>query len=514
MFGMLEDLLRLSRAGYVLAREGALRFVPVEQLPLPARALLRFARLFERPLSKKASRAQSFSKALARLGPSWIKLGQFLSTRPDIVGADMARDLEYLQDRLPSFPQTQAESVIAQAFGRPLNEIFLSFGPAVAAASIAQVHRARLADSGEEVAVKILRPDIRRRFSRDLRSFFTAARLIEFFDPASRRMRPLGVVETLAHSAAIEMDLRLEAAALSEMAENTKDDAGFAVPEVKWQAVAANVLVTEWIDGIALNDIERLKSADFDFKALGIGLMQNFLRHALRDGFFHADLHQGNLLVDRAGRLVAVDFGIMGRLSEKERRFLAEILWSFISRDYARGAAAHFEAGYVPAHQSREVFAQALRAIGEPIHQKKASEISMARVLAQLLEYTELFDMQTRLELLLLQKTMAVTEGVARALDPDFDMWAAAKPVVEEWMRDNLGPKGQARRAANAMQEIGNALRTLPECLQALACMSKDGLRLSPESLHRLAQEQAGAKRWQAFALWMIVLVLFARLVF
>jgi ubiquinone biosynthesis protein len=302
--------------------------------------------------------------------------------------------------------------------------------------------------------------------------------------------------------------LRLEAAALSEMAENTAGDEDFIVPQVKWGAVAKDVLVTEWIDGIPLNDIEAIRRAGHDLKALAQSVMRNFLKHALRDGFFHADMHQGNLFVDAQGRLVAVDFGIMGRLAEKERRFLADILYGFISRDYQRGAEAHFEAGYVPDHQSRSAFAQALRAIGEPIHQKKAADISMARVLAQLLEYTELFGMQTRCELILLQKTMAVTEGVARHLDPDFDMWETARPVVEAWMRDNLGPKGQAKLAANALREISKFVRDLPETLQSLKDMTQNGLRLSPESLGLLAKEQEKNRRGQTLALWAIALML------
>jgi ubiquinone biosynthesis protein len=516
MLGVVGDFWRLSRADYVVAREGLLRFVPAEKLSFPARLLLRLARLVERPAAEKEARPKSFSKALSRLGPSWIKLGQFLSTRPDIVGAVMARDLEHLQDRLPPFPQKQAVQKIEKAFGKPLDEIFVSFGPPVAAASIAQVHRAQLRTGGviEDVAVKVLRPHIERRFSRDLRAFFTAARLIEFFSPASRRLHPVGVVQTLARSVAMEMDMRLEAAALSEMAENTVNDEDFIVPQVKWAAVAQDVLTTEWIEGTPLNDMAALKAAKHDLKKLAQSLMQNFLKHALRDGFFHADMHQGNLFVDAEGRIVAVDFGIMGRINEKERRFLAEILWGFIIRDYKRGAEAHFEAGYVPRHQSRAVFAQALRAIGEPIHEKKASDISMARVLGQLLEYTELFHMETRCELILLQKTMAVTEGVARNLDPDFDMWETAKPVVEAWMRDNLGAKGQGRLATNALRELSKFVRDLPEHLQNLNQMTREGLRLSPDSIARLAKEQEKARRWQTAALWAIALALFALLLF
>jgi ubiquinone biosynthesis protein len=516
VFLAIKDIWLLSCAGYVFAREGLLSFIPTGNLPLPARLCLRTVRLIERRQSRKTERSKSFSNALHKLGPSWIKLGQFLSTRPDIIGPSMASDLECLQDKLPPFSQKQAEQKIIKSFGKPVSAIYASLGPPIAAASIAQVHRAQLLSNGviEDVAVKILRPHIEARFARDLHSFYTAARLIERLIPKSRRLHPVSVVQTLARSVTIEMDLRLEAAALSEMADNTAQDSDFIVPQVKWQAVAKDVLTTEWIEGIPLNDIAALKAAKHDLKKIAQGVVQNFLRHALCHGFFHADMHQGNLFADAQGRLVAVDYGIMGRLSQKERYFLAEILWSFISRDYQRGAKAHFEAGYVPPHQSPQVFAQALRAIGEPIHLRKASEISMAQVLAQLFDYTELFDMETRCELLLLQKTMAVTEGVARNLDPEFDMWASAKPVVEQWMGENLGPKGQAKRAARLLEDIGGFLRALPEQFESLSCAAKDGLRLSPESLQILAQEQAKIGRWQTAALWIIALALLALLVF
>ena len=293
-------------------------------------------------------------------------------------------------------------------------------GPSVAAASIAQVHRAEIEEDGarKAVAVKVLRPGIERRFRSDLAAFFFVARKAEAFSLEAQRLRLVEVVNTLARSVAIEMDFRLEAAAASEMAENTKDDADFRIPTVDWDRTAREVLTLEWIDGTRLADHDALAAKGFDLAGLGRTVIQSFLRHALRDGFFHADMHPGNLFVDDDGRLVAVDFGIMGRLGPKERRFLAEILFGFITRDYLRTAQVHFDAGYVPRHHSVESFAQAIRAIGEPIHNRTAEDISMAKLLTLLFEVTGLFDMRTRPELLLLQKTMVVVEGVARSLDP------------------------------------------------------------------------------------------------
>ena len=343
-----------------------------------------------------------------------MKLGQFLATRPDVVGAKLARELESLQDRMAPFSQAEAEAAIAAAFDKPLHAVFSSFGPPVAAASIAQVHRAEVMTQNgpRAVAVKVLRPGIERRFRVDLDAFYFAARKGEAMSAEGRRLRLIEVVDTLARSVRLEMDLRLEAAALSELAENTKDDPDFRVPAVDWDRTAREVLTLEWIDATPLNDRARLLAKGFDLPLLGRSVIQTFLRHALRDGFFHADMHPGNLFVDDAGELVAVDFGIMGRLGPKERRFLAEILYGFITRDYYRTAEVHFEAGYVPRHHSVEDFAQAIRAIGEPIHNRTAEDISMAKLLTLLFEVTGLFDMRTRPELLLLQKTMVVVEGV------------------------------------------------------------------------------------------------------
>ena len=475
MVSVLLDLVRLAHAGFVMAREGVLRFLPGEDLPPPARLIIRLARTIERSDIGDDSRALRLSAALARLGPSYVKLGQFLATRPDVVGQGVARDLEHLQDRLPPFPVEAARAVLTSAFAHPVAELFGDIRPAVAAASIAQVHKVRLGD-GRQVAVKVLRPGVAARFSRDLRAYVTAARLIEFLLPASHRLDPTGVVRTLAQSVALEMDLRLEAAALSELSDNTRNDEGFRLPAVDWQRTARDVLTTEWIDGIPLSDTERLAREGHDLPGLGRAVIQHFLRHAMRDGFFHADMHQGNLFVDSAGRLVAVDCGIMGRLDRRERRFLATILFSFITRDYQRGAEAHFEAGYVPRHQSVASFAQALRAIGEPIHQRTADEISMARLLAQLLEYTELFEMRTRLELILLQKTMVVVEGVARTLDPKLDMWKIAEPVVREWMSHHLGPRGGIERAGETLRQLVHIASESPEILGRVQAAAEDWL--------------------------------------
>jgi ubiquinone biosynthesis protein len=510
-----SHLLRLARAGFVFAREGVFALVDTRPLPLPVKTAIALARLIERPTAKDGS--SRLASALTRLGPTYVKLGQFLATRPDVVGTAIALDLESLQDKMAPFPQSEAEAAIVAAFGKPLIQAYAGFGPAVAAASIAQVHRAEIETDGERkpVAVKILRPGIERRFKSDLDAFFFAARKAESFSLEAQRLRPVEAVATLARSVAMEMDFRLEAAALSEMAENTRKEADFRVPTVDWDRTAREVLTLEWIDGTPLNDHALLTAKGFDLPALGRNVIQSFLRHALRDGFFHADMHPGNLFIDDDGRLVAVDFGIMGRLGPKERRFLAEILFGFITRDYHRTAQVHFDAGYVPRHHSVESFAQAIRAIGEPIHNRTAEDISMAKLLMLLFEVTGLFDMRTRPELLLLQKTMVVVEGVARSLDPKLDMWSTADPVVREWIARNLGPVGRLEDAVEGAGEISRFLGQVPGLLTRAGTLldqfddiTRDGLVLSPETVAAIGAAEARRNRWTALALWVIAALL------
>ena len=464
------DIARLVRAAWVLAREGVINALPLpEPRPFAVSAALLLAGAIRR--RGAASRAERLSIAFSRLGPSYVKLGQFLATRPDVVGAALAADLAELQDAMPDFGLGGARAVIGDSFGLDADRLFPELGAPIAAASIAQVHKATVTDRDgrrRDVAVKVLRPGIDRRIASDLAGFYLAARLIEAVAPRVRRLRPVAVVDTLARSLTLEMDLRLEAAALSEMAQNTANDDDFRVPTVDWRRTSRSVLTMEWIDGIKLSDVAAIRAAGHDLPKLAATLLQSFLRHALRDGFFHADMHQGNLFVDASGRIVAVDFGIVGRLGPRERRYLAEILHGFITRNYRRVAEVHFEAGYVPPEQEIETFAQALRAVGEPLHGVPASVIAMSRLLNQLFETTELFAMQTRPELILLQKTMVVVEGVGRSLDPDLDMWKVSEPVVGGWIARNLGPIGRLETAATALGNLAALGPRLPRLFDAI----------------------------------------------
>jgi ubiquinone biosynthesis protein len=516
MPGALLNTLRLARAGIVLAQHGV-RFVP-KGTPVPL--ALKAARIATLPISFVTAplrwgkpKEKRVAAALTQLGPSYVKLGQFLATRADVIGTELSADLKNLQDKAAPFSDAEAREAIELALGGKIEDHFVSFGPAVAAASIAQVHKAYVMDGGvrKAVAVKVLRPEIEKRFKRDLDSYYFAAGLVERFYAPARRLRPVAVVDNLKHTTDIEMDLRLEAAAISEMADNIQPGEGIRVPAVDWRRTSKRVLTLEWIDGTPIADVAALQARGFDVRELGLTVIRAFLRHAMRDGFFHADMHQGNLFVDDKGIVVAVDFGIMGRLGLNERRFLAEILHGLITRDYYRAAAIHFEAGYVPPHHTVEEFAQAMRAIGEPIHGRTAEEISMADLLGQLFAYTDVFDMETRPELILLQKSMVIVEGVARDLNPSLNMWTAAEPIARDWMESNLGVLGRLKEAGRGVETIGEVLLRTPGLLKraetaalGFADMAKNGIRLDDETVQRLAQAEAKSQRPQTLALLVI----------
>jgi ubiquinone biosynthesis protein len=508
---------RIMRVGYVLVREGVIVSLPDDDIPPPVRFAKRLLAPFSRRATTATERSDRVARAVERLGPSYVKIGQFLATRPDVVGVELANDLAKLQDRMAFFPEGAARVSVEGSLGRPLEELYARFDPPIAAASIAQVHPAEVMtpEGPLKVAVKVARPGVRQRFARDLEAMYLVSRLQERFIPSSRRLRPTEVTRTLEQTTRIEMDLRLEAAALSEISENTRDDPGFRVPKVDWERTGRDVLTMEWIDGIKMSNVAALKEAGHDLNALADTLIQSFLRHTLRDGFFHADMHPGNLFVDAAGMIVAVDMGIVGRLGKKERRFLAEILYGFITRDYRRVAEVHFEAGYVPAHHDVASFAQAIRAIGEPIHGQPAETISMGRLLTLLFEVTELFDMETRPELVMLQKTMVVVEGVARMLNPRFNMWRAAEPVVGSWIRDNLGPKRvvtDLRDGARALLKLAEAAPDIMAQTEKfhgeLIHMSEHGLRFDKKTAEDIGRAEARHSRSGRIALWVIAAAL------
>lgn len=466
MFSVLADYARLARAGWVLARHDAL--VPREFASyVPGSVALIAATLRVGAHSRDKRPGERLAAAFERLGPVYVKLGQFMATRPDIIGFEMADDLARLQDKMPPFKQSEARDEIERSFGKPVEELFSSFSEPVAAASIAQAHKAVTKD-GQKVAVKILRPRIEEKASAEFRAFARAARHLEAASVAVRRMEPVRFIETLKAAAAIELDLRMEAGAASELAENLDHEPRVRVPDVVWPLSARRILTVEWIDGTPMADIAALDVRGIDRKELAVLVIRVFLRQALHTGFFHADMHQGNMIVDEEGRLALIDFGIMGRLDEIARRTFAEIIYGFITRDYRRTADVHFKAGYVTDDHSREAFAQALRSVGEPLQGRNAAQVDMSRVLQQLFDVTAMFNMHLRPELVLLQRTMVSVEGVARVLDPEIDMWKAASPVVRAYVEEAIGPRAQAERFRETAQKAIAIAPDLPRYVEDL----------------------------------------------
>lgn len=473
-----HNIIRLIRMGATLERTGGMNVVLAAfQAPASLRIV---AKLLGWPFKwlglKGDPEMPSAVRALVALGPAYIKFGQVLSTRPDVVGDELAIQLRVLQDKLPPFSIEQAKEMIQTELERPVEEVFSTFSEPVAAASIAQVHKAHLAETGEAVAVKVLRPGIEKRFGKDIDAFYFAARMVEIFAPGARRLRPREVIEHFEGVVRGELDFRLESSAAGEFAATTKNDQGFTVPQVKWEHSSRRIMTLGWVDGIPAGDVDAIDAAGHDRHALGERVLQLFLQHALRDGYFHADMHQGNLKINAEGEIVAYDFGIMGRIDEYTRRVYAEILFGFIRKDYRRVAEVHFEAGYVPADRDIDEFAQALRAVGEPIFGMDATRISMGRLLNYLFEVTERFGMETRTELILLQRTMVVVEGVARTLNPHINIWQVSQPIVEDYIKQSIGPKALARdlfKTARVLARFGPKLPQLAEA--ALIAQTNSG---------------------------------------
>jgi ubiquinone biosynthesis protein len=517
MLRSLRNLARLLRIARTLARYDAL--FPIERTGA-ALWLVRIVKSLWRRESPGRP-GQRLAQALEVLGPSFIKLGQMLSTRPDLLGEDVAEDLTSLRDHLPPFPAAAARATIEHELDGPVDKFFLRFDDVpVAAASIAQVHFAATAE-GREVAVKVLRPGIEDAFARDLDLFYWCAAMLERLLPELRRLKPYEIVRTFAESVALEMDLRMEAAAAVELGENFADDPTFRVPEIDWERTARRVLTLERVHGINIDRREALIAAGHDPDRILANAAAVFFNQVFRDGFFHADQHPGNCFIEADGTICALDFGIMGRLDRDHRYYLADMLMGFLRRDYEAVADVHFRAGFVPAHKSRASFTQALRAIAEPILDKPLHEISVARLLGLLFEVTETFEMETQPQLLLLQKTMLVTEGVGRTLNPRVNMWAMARPLIEGWMRDNRGPEARLRdalrRCVEALEHVPTLLARLDDVIvRQRGAGTAEGARPparydSGSPYRRLSAEARGVGAlWIAVAALAVALVLVA----
>ena len=493
---MIKKLFTLFKLGRKLAKSDALTIATkFNKPPLAIKMLfnlLSFSFIKNQQVNQNDSEGKRLSNSLQSMGTTFIKLGQFLATRPDIIGEELSKHLENLQDRLPPFPLSQAKEMIKKDLGEETFNSIINLSEPVAAASIAQVHKAQINDNGtiKDVAIKILRPNIKKIFNEEIDALILFAFLVESLIKKTKRLKLIEVVFLLKEITNLEMDLRFEAAAANEYAENTKNDVGFKVPKIYWNFTSENVMTLDWVDGISIRETEELTKRNFDTKKIASDIIQYFLRHAVRDGFFHADMHQGNVFIDNNGQIVTIDFGIMGRLDKLSQRFLAEILYGFIQRDYKKVAEVHLVANLVPKDVPVDDLAQALRSIGEPIFGQSVKDISGGKLLKQLFDVTEKFNMQTQPQLLLLQKTMVVVEGVARKLNPDTNIWETSKPVLESWLKETKDPINSINEVVKNSTEVLKKLPELPEVMdkayQALTYLASGKIPQNSNSYNEL----------------------------
>ena len=468
---MIKKLVILFKLGRKIANSDILNIVSkFNEPPLTIKILfkiLSFSFSPKKQIDLNKDEGERLSDSLESMGTTFIKLGQFLATRPDIIGEELSKRLENLQDKLPPFSLLQAKEIIKNDLGNECYDSIINLSEPVAAASIAQVHKAQINDNGtiKDVAIKILRPNIKKIFNEEIDAMMLFAFLIESFIKKTKRLKLVEVVFLLKEITNLEMDLRFEAAAANEYAENTKNDIGFRVPKIYWNYTSENVMTLDWVDGISIRETQELKNREFNTEKIAEDIIQNFLRHAVRDGFFHADMHQGNIFIDNDGQIVPIDFGIMGRLDKMSKRFLAEILFGFIQRDYRKVAEVHLIAGLVPKEVPIDDLAQALRSIGEPIFGQAVKDISGGKLLKQLFDVTEKFNMQTQPQLLMLQKTMVVVEGVARKLNPNTNIWTTSKPVLESWLRETKDPMTKLNETLQNTSEVIKRLPEFPEIM-------------------------------------------------
>tara|TARA_A100001015_G_scaffold321410_1_gene451997 strand:+ start:9 stop:1574 length:1566 start_codon:yes stop_codon:yes gene_type:complete len=503
---VIKRLLQLTKIARKLASSGALDTInQLYQLPLILKIFFDLISIGskKRILSQSKSSGEKLCDALEGMGTTFIKLGQFLATRPDIIGEKLANDLEKLQDKLPPFDFNEAKKILKEEVGNEQFKDILDISKPIAAASIAQVHLAKIKMNGneKEVAIKILRPNIEKIFNEELDALMLFAYIVESTVKKTRRLKLVEVVHLLREITNIEMDLRFEAAAANELYENTKNDKGFNVPQIYWQYTSKKVLTLDKVIGVSIRDHAALRGKNIDLKNIAENLIQHFLRQAVRDGFFHADMHEGNLFVDDNGNIVPVDFGIMGRLDKYNKKYLAEILYGFIKRDYVKVAEVHFQAGLVPESASKEEFAQALRSVGEPIFGQNIKDISGGNLLSQLFEITEKFNMATQTQLLLLQKTMVVVEGVARKLFPETNIWNVSKPILENWLESLKGPKATITSAIDTSGEILKRIPDLPDFMDkanyALQLIAEGKLNLASKNSNTLEVEKLRLKSFR-----------------
>ena len=522
---MIKRVVILLKIGRKLAQSEILDiFSKFHKIPILIKVLfyfLSFSFKKKNDVNYNIDDKERLSSSLQSMGTTFIKLGQFLATRPDIIGESLSKQLEKLQDKLPPFPLSDAKAIIKSDLGDQMFNSILNISEPIAAASIAQVHKAQINDNGtiKDVAIKILRPEIKKIFNDEIDALMFFAFILESIVKKTKRLKLVEVTFLLKQITNHEMDLRFEAAAANEYAENTKNDIGFKVPNIYWNFTSENVMTLDWIDGNSIRETEMLESQNIDTGKIATDIIQHFLRHAVRDGFFHADMHQGNIFIDKSGQIVPIDFGIMGRLDKLSKRFLAEILYGFIQRDYKKVAEVHLAAELVPKNVPVDELAQALRSIGEPIFGQTVKDISGGKLLKQLFDVTEKFNMQTQPQLLLLQKTMVVVEGVARKLNPNTNIWETSRPVLENWLRESKDPINSISETIKDTREVIKKLPEFPEVMekanQALSFLASGQIPQNSNSYNALneAKSEMITIRNQT-AIGILLLVIFGLLVF
>jgi len=520
---MIKKLFTLFKLARKLAKSDALKII--SKFHKPPLIIKIFFGLLSFSFSKNEmnfnNEKENLTNSLQSMGTTFIKLGQFLATRPDIIGDNLSNQLEALQDKLPPFPLHEAKKIIKKNLGDHTFNSIINLSESVAAASIAQVHKAQINDNGtiKDVAIKILRPDIKKTFNEEIDALMLLAFIVENLIKKTKRLKLVDVVFLLKEITNLEMDLRFEAAAANEYSENTKNDLGFKVPKIYWNFTSENVMTLDWIEGISIREKDLLQKNNIDTDKIASDLIQHFLRHAVRDGFFHADMHQGNIFIDKNGQIVPIDFGIMGRLDKLSKRFLAEILFGFIQRDYKKVAEVHLVAGLVPKEVPIDDLAQALRSIGEPIFGQSVKDISGGKLLKQLFDVTEKFNMQTQTQLLMLQKTMVVVEGVARRLNPDTNIWETSKPILESWLKETKDPINSLNETLKSTTEVLKRLPEFPEIMdkanQALTFLASGQIPQNSNSYTALNEKKSEMMAFRnQTVIGLLLLVIFGLLVF
>ena len=492
----LRVLVRLLQIQRVLVRRNLDEFILASQPFGSVKFLFRLSPATWVNRQKGGSRGERLRLALQELGPIFMKFGQMLSTRRDLIPRDIADELELLQDRVPPFPSDQARRMVELAYGLPLTDVFARFDEApLAAATIAQVHTAQLKD-GKEVVVKVVRPGIRPLIERDIEVLYALAELAERYYPDAHRLRPVDLVYEYEKTILDELDLMREAANAAQLRRNFADSRLLYVPEVYWDYCRKSVMVMERIHGVLINDIPELTRRGANIKRLAENGVEIFFTQAFRHNFFHADMHPGNIFVllddPEHPRYAAVDFGIVGTLDPRDQYYLSENFLAFFEKDYRRIAQLHLDSGWIPPHVRIDELESAIRTVCEPIANKPLKEISFGQVLISLFEAAQRFDHQMQPQLLLIQKTLLQIEGVGRQLYPDLDLWETAQPLLRQWMHERYSVRAILKETRQQLPELLNSLRKVPQLAQSAIQRAADGrlsLQVENKHLEKLRQE-------------------------